>query len=458
MRILNKLAFSLIFAAIVFTTLAYGAVHQPIIAVFYLLVAVMVLIWAADCFAGGAVRVDTSKLQVPLLLLGIYGLVQVIPFGTVSDTAGVLAIPRTISLEPFATEITSVHILFLCCFLAIVLVYIDTASRVRKITTLLLVFGFVYAFYAILQSALSPDKIYGIYAPANGTPFGSFVNRHDFAAIMEMSLGVPLGLMFAGAVRRDKKLLYIVGIALMGAALLLSRSRGGLVAFFAELILIVILTTRARGTRNVILKIGLSLLFIAAAVGGAIFVGGETSLTRFAESAATQNISSNRTHIWSVTVEMIRSNMPFGVGLGAYPQAYTSFDTLSGSDRVEQAHNDYLQVPADAGIMGLIIGALFLFWFVREGIRNTHESNTFRRGVAVGAFAGCCAILVHSIFDFVLHITAVSVMFLTLMSMLVASGRKYKDDTDEFDEPRKKRRRSASVSSIDTKADSLISR
>jgi O-antigen ligase len=202
----------------------------------------------------------------------------------------------------------------------------------------------------------------------------------------------------------------------------------------------------------------LSLLFIAAAVGGAIFVGGETSLTRFAESAATQNISSNRTHIWSVTVEMIRSNMPFGVGLGAYPQAYTSFDTLSGSDRVEQAHNDYLQVPADAGIMGLIIGALFLFWFVREGIRNTHESNTFRRGVAVGAFAGCCAILVHSIFDFVLHITAVSVMFLTLMSMLVASGRKYKDDTDEFDEPRKKRRRSASVSSIDTKADSLISR
>ena len=90
-----------------------------------------------------------------------------------------------------------------------------------------------------------------------------------------------------------------------------------------------------------------------------------------------------------------------------------------------------------------------MFWFFREGVKNVSGTNTFRRGVAVGAFAGCFAILVHSIFDFVLHITAISVMFLTLMAMLVASGRKFDDDTLEFDETMSKPRRTASVTSIE---------
>ena len=73
----------------------------------------------------------------------------------------------------------------------------------------------------------------------------------------------------------------------------------------------------------------------------------------------------------------------------------------------------------------------------------------FRRGIAVGAFAGCFAVLIHSIFDFVLHTTAISVMFLTLMAMLVASGRTFDDDIKEFDEATSKHRPSATVRSID---------
>ena len=192
-------------------------------------------------------------------------------------------------------------------------------------------------------------------------------------------------------------------------------------------------------------------MLVAAAVGGAIFVGGDTSLTRFSETATSDDISSSRIHIWGVTLKVIGDNLPLGAGLGAYAQAFTRFDPSGGYERVEQAHNDYLQIVADAGIVGLIIGALFLFWFFREGIRNASGSNTFRRGVAVGAFAGCFAILIHSLFDFVLHITAVSVMFLTLLAILVASGREYDDDIDEFDQPRSKRRRSATVTSIEGK-------
>src|SRR5438445_9213484 len=45
--------------------------------------------------------------------------------------------------------------------------------------------------------------------------------------------------------------------------------------------------------------------------------------------------------IWGVTLKVIPSSMPFGAGIGAYPQAYTPFDTLSGLERVEQRSEEH---------------------------------------------------------------------------------------------------------------------
>src|SRR5690606_10667794 len=153
------------------------------------------------------------------------------------------------------------------------------------------IFGAVFAFFSILQLVLSPTRIYGIYEAGSGSPFGTFVNRHNFAAYMEMTMALPLGLMFAGAVNRDKTLLYITGIGLMGVALLLSGSRGGLVAFLAQIVLLLLLTVGAKSRSNVALKTALAVILVAAIVGGSFFVGGESSLTRLAETATSQNRS-----------------------------------------------------------------------------------------------------------------------------------------------------------------------
>ncbi len=67
----------------------------------------------------------------------------------------------------------------------------------------------------------------------------------------------------------------------------------------------------------------------------------------------------------------------------------------------------------------------------------------------MGALAGCFAVLVHSIFDFVLHTTAISLLFITLMTLIVACRREYDDD---FVLPELQKRRSygpsTSLSSI----------
>lgn len=441
----SKILFFLLCATIVFTTLAYGTVHQPTLAVFYLLAVVIALLWAFDALAGGVWRLPKSRLQIPLLAAFLYALVQIIPFGSLADLAGVAGVPRTISLEPFATRVAAVHFLALLIFLAALLTYVDTAKRLEKIVGAITIFGFVFAFFAVLQAVLSPNKIYGIYEVPYANPFGSFVNRHNFAAYMEMTICLPLGLLFVGAIGKDRRLLYITAIGLMGVALLLSGSRGGLVSLLAAIFFLIILTTKTRNAGQMALKIGLSVLLLATIIVGAALIGGESSLTRFAETATSQDFSTSRTQIWSVTLQMIFNNLPFGVGFGAFGVAYTPFDSLNGLERVEQAHNDYLEVLATAGIVGAVIGGYFLYELFRTGLQNSSTANNFRRGVCVGAFAGCFAILVHSLFDFVLHTTAIAMLFIACVALIAVSGGKFPDDRPEA-EPREHRKRRSSSS------------
>ncbi len=445
----NRLAFVLICGTIIFTTMAYGTVHQPILAIFYVVIAAIMILWAIDGLKSDTIRFNRTPNQIPLLAAAVYGIIQTIPFGQIAETAGLSGIPRTISLDPFATQLSALHFFALFIFFAASLVFVDSAERIRKLVAVIAIFGFIYAFFAILQSVLSPGKIYGIYEARFAVPFGSFVNRHNFAAYMEMTMSVPLGLLFAGAVAKDKRLLYLTAIALMGVALLMSGSRGGLVALLAEVILLIMLTTGASSRKALFAKVAFSGLLIAAIVVGSIFIGGESSLTRIAETATSKDVTTDRGHIWSVTMDVIAHNMPLGAGFGALGVAYTPYDDHSGLERVEQAHNDYLQVAADAGIVGVIIGLLFLFWLFRVGLKAAKTDNVYRRGVAIGALAGCFGILVHSIFDFVLHTTAISVLFVTLMTLIVASQSRYADDIESPEwEKRRKSNSSGSLASI----------
>lgn len=402
----------------------------------------MVLLWAANCLILGEIKLSRHPLQIPLYATFLYALVQIVPFGTLAETAGVLGMPRTISMSPFDTEMTAFHLLALGLFFSVTLATVDSATRLRKLVGLITIFGFVFAFFAILQSFLSPGKIYGIYERIGAYPFGSFVSRNTFAAFMEMSIAVPLGMLLSGAVAKDKRLIYITAISLMGVSLLLSGSRGGLVAILAGVVFLIMVTSRASGPKKVILRLAMSVVLIGVIVGGAFYIGGESSLTRIAETATSKDITTDRTHIWGITLKIISANFPLGAGIGAFAQAYTPFDDSSGLERVEQAHNDYLQVAADAGIVGVGIAGFFFFVLIKTIKRNISRENSIRRGVAIGAAGGIFAVLVHSIFDFVLHTTSITLLFILLLVLLVAAGRKYDDDEKSEDDRNNHRRKS----------------
>ena len=59
-------------------------------------------------------------------------------------------------------------------------------------------------------------------------------------------------------------------------------------------------------------------------------------------------------------MDIIKAHPFVGTGLGAFGVIYTRYDSRNGLYRLEQAHNDYLQILSDAGIIGAILALSFV--------------------------------------------------------------------------------------------------
>ena len=434
--IASRFLFLTICVALVVSALAYGTVHYWAMALFALGGVILIFLWIADGWRLGTFRLSKNVLQLPLLGIVALGLFQLLPLRE-TYTGGVLtsAAVRTLSLDPNATRLVLVQVTTLLIFFAASLVFIDTPNRLRIIVRTIAIFGFLLAIFGMTQSFTSPTKVYWARELAQSTAFGPFINRHHFAGYMELTLAIPLGLLFSGAIAGEKKLLYVFAVAMMGVALILTNSRGGIISLVAEVLFLVVIAglrrkhrghepeEKKRLVRSGIVRAALALALIIGILAGTVLFGGEQALSRFVGTVNTDDPTTGRAHFWSVTLDIIRTHPFIGTGLGAFGVIYTRYDSRNGLFRLEQAHNDYLQVLSDAGIIGAALGLFFIIALFRMGFARRETDDEFRRGVATGALAGCFAVLVHSFFDFTLHTTSNALLFLVLAALATLNGR-----------------------------------
>ena len=437
----SRFVFLVICIAIVLSALAYGTVHYWSLALFNLGGLTILILWAIDGWQLGNVRVSRNWLQLPLLGAVLLGVVQLLPFG------GGGAV-NTLSLDPNSTKLVIVQLGTLLVYFAATLVFVDTPHRLQVIVRTIMIFGFLLAIFGLTQSFTSPTKVYWMRELNQSTAFGPFINRHHFAGYMELTIALPLGLLLAGAIDKEKWLLYLFLAGLMGVALVMTASRGGIISLVAEIVFLVIVTAiwrrhgerRKKGgrLRSVAARTALAGSLIFGLFLGVILLGGEFSLNRFIDSVNTDDPTTGRSHFWSVTIDMIKANPVVGTGLGAYGVIYTRYDSRNGLYRLEQAHNDYLQIFSDAGVVGGALAFAFVAILFYRGFVRARSRDNFRRGIALAALGGCFGVLVHSFFDFTLHTTSNALLFLILAALATLNGRV--EDT-----PRRRRRRSGTA-------------
>jgi O-antigen ligase len=411
--ILAKIIFISLLLLLVLTPLPYGAVEVWSTALWEASVLALALLWGVEAALKGRLTIALNPLAGPLLALLVIALVQLAPIFSGGERA-------TLSFDRHATWQAVVKLLASIFFLLLCATFVNTRERRQLAVGVIIAVCVFVALVGIGQSYL------GKLLWQRGT-FGPFVNRNHFAGFLAMGAGLAGGLLVARGARREWLALYASAALCCGAGIVLSASRGGVLALAAETVFLALAAAPVFGADSVrtgALRAAAALVLGLAAIAGAAgLVGSEKLAENFAQTGAdwqTETPASerySRRDIWGATIQMIKDQPLTGVGLGAFPFAYTRYDPSSGAQRVEQAHNDYLQIVADAGVLGGVLALVFLLLLFGRGFQAAAARDRPQRALAIGALAGCFAIAIHSFVDFNLQITANAQLFLALAAL-----------------------------------------
>lgn len=435
----SKIIFFLLAAIPAFSAIAFGAVDAWALGLLSVFIFLLAVLWLTDSWRKKEFRFDSAAIQLPLAGLILIGLIQLLPFGGANIPGELLDKPisRSLSLAPYSTRLAVAQFSLYFVFFVAALTFINAHKRLQKTVFFIVIFGALMAFFGILQRLANTEGIYGLRQSPQALPFASFVNQHHFAAFMEMTIGVTLALIFGKATKKDKQILLIIAALIMGIAILLTGSRGGFVSLLGVVGFVVAANLlgkkkngeafenderRSNFRRNFALVAG-GLALILILFGAVLLLGGDQSLLRgIGAQNNSADVSTGRIHFWQIAAQIFFAHPILGAGLDSFGTAYTAFDSWNGNYRVEQAHNDYLQVLAEAGISGFSCVAAFIFLLFKRSLKIIGSANDgFRRAAATGALAGCSGILIHSFFDFPLRTTANAFFFMLLVVVATAS-------------------------------------
>jgi O-antigen ligase len=114
-----------------------------------------------------------------------------------------------------------------------------------------------------------------------------------------------------------------------------------------------------------------------------------------------------RAQIWRDTVELIKAYPLTGSGLGTYESAFYPFKRVAPMNTVDYAHNDYMQVMAEMGLIGFAVGLFFIVRTMQRTLRGAVYARSMdQRYLAIGCIAAITGILLHSFVDFNMYVPA----------------------------------------------------
>lgn len=359
------------------------------------------------------------------------------------DAQAPLEPPRTLSVEPSRTWLG----IWFIASLGLLLIGAAAGFGALRPTTFVrgaIVIGVLVAFATLVQLSLSGEArflVYGLFPPLNQLqPSAPFINRNHTAGFLVMTLTLALGYLSSTVAmgwRRVKPewrervlwfasrdgsaaMLVAFSVMAMATAIIATRSRSGVLLLTVALLVFAYQVVSRQGSRlgkAIVLAAAALAIAMAANMGG---IGGV--LDRFAN--VTFDDPTNRARIWESARAQIRDFPVTGTGLNTFNVASLHYQDLTGRPsrtRDVEAHNDYLQLAAEGGLLLCIPALACVISLIVLIRRRFGEGRDDARlyWVRSGAVIGLVCLAGQSFVEFTLQMPGAATMFVLLAAIAV---------------------------------------
>lgn len=383
--------------------LAFGAVEYWSVFALRTGAALLLLWWLAGQWLEGRLALHGSPLFAPAALFGAVVAAGLLGFSSYRQA--------TITEALMYTAYAVILFLGAQC--------IRTEADNRHVVLAFVVFGFLVATFAILQGLSRTEDLYWLRRPrTSGSMFGPYVNHNHYAGMMELVAPFAVVLAASDRLAGARRMLVAFAAVIMSASIFLSGSRGGMLSFALQLIFLTAVLLPASRGRTGRLSYAAGLIVLIAMVA---WIGGGRVMR---EVEAISDVSTERIRlaIAQDSLRMFAQKPVMGWGLGTFPIVYPGQRSFSLDVNVNQAHNDYAQLLVETGVVGFAAMLWFLFALFRAVLQKLDDPLRSWGGMAtVAASASCIGILVHSLFDFNLHIPANAALFFFCCAVAAAT-------------------------------------
>ena len=276
-------------------------------------------------------------------------------------------------------------------------------KQIRIVLIIFMVSAFLTSLSGFWQQITGFDFLRG-YELARTENFTAiracFYHYNDFAAFL-----VAMFFIVYGFLRQEKakaiKWILCVFLSMLFVNLILTYSRGGWAAFFIAVIIAIVFFPEKKQ------RLLMSLFLFVGIIGIAIIpVARERFLWTFGPLG-----DSERFFLWQGAFAMFKDSPFFGTGVGLFMDRLAQYSEFEG----RYAHNSYLQILAETGMLGL---GSFL-WFLWELISAVYKKLKKEKDpLFTGVLLGVMAFLVHSFFDTQFYSLRLSMFFWMMAGMI----------------------------------------
>lgn len=319
---------------------------------------------------------------------------------------------------------------------------ISEEQQINRILNTILIVGGLFGIYGILQYN-GIDFAFWAGNIGRQSVFGLFGNVNFFAEYLIVPLPLAVSLFFA-ARNRIHKIFLLIGILAIGGSLILTFTRGSYLAIGISSLFMFLLYLASRG-KSFIKEHKKIFIFILALIilvtflfalpnplnkpGTAISkIKSRISISQFTESSSLKR----RIAIWKFTILMIKDHPLLGSGIGTYKYNTLKYQAeffKQGENRslyphgfADKAHNEYLQLWAEIGIVGLGIFIWLIISYFSCGIKILRKiKDEYKQGIIIGLMGSVVAVLIDGLFGFPLHLPATVILFWLVLALTIVT-------------------------------------